>query len=64
MSTPLIGMELKEACQIVQDYADRQGLPFLEALMSMEADWDELDRQDRTAFIMVMKAGAKMFAAG
>jgi hypothetical protein len=57
-------MTLKEACQIVQDYADRQGLPFLEALMSMEADWDELDREDRTAFIMFMKAGQRMFSAG
>jgi hypothetical protein len=57
-------MELKEACQIVQDYADRQGLPFLEALISMEADWDDLDRQDRAAFIMFMKAGERMFSAG
>jgi len=64
MGTPLIGMTLKEAVQIVQNYADLQGLPFLEALMSMEADFDELDREDRTAFLMVMAAGQKMFAAG
>lgn len=64
MGTPLIGMTLKEAVQIVQNYADLQGLPFLEALMSMEADFDELDREDRTAFLMVMRAGQKMFAAG
>jgi len=60
----LIGMTLKEAVQIVQDYADRQGLPFLEGIKSMEADWDELDRQDRTAFAMVIQAGQRMFAAG
>jgi len=64
MGTPLIGMTLKEACEIVQDYADLQALPFLEALISMEADWDELDREDRTAFAMVMQAGQRMFAAG
>ena len=60
----LIGMTLKEACEIVQNYADRQGLPFLEGIKSMEADWDELDREDRTAFSMVMQAGQRMFAAG
>lgn len=62
MSTPLIGMELKEACDLVKDYADRQGLPFLEALMSMEADFDELDRDDRVALNMVLRAGRRMFA--
>ena len=60
----LIGMTLKEACEIVQDYANLQGLPFLEGIKSMEADWDELDREDRCAFIMFMKAGERMFSAG
>lgn len=60
----LIGMTLKEACQIVEDYALIQGLPFLEGIKSMEADWDELDRQDRTALSMVLEAGQRMFSAG
>lgn len=60
----LIGMTLKEACEIVQDYALLQGLPFLEGIKSMEADWDELDREDRTALSMVLQAGQRMFAAG
>ena len=63
MSTPLIGMTLKEACDAVQAYADIQGLPFLEALQSMEADYDELDLVDRTAYGMVMRAGQEMFMA-
>lgn len=63
MATPLIGMTLKEACDTVQAYADIQGLPFLEALISMEADYDELDLTDRTAYGMVMRAGHQMFMA-
>lgn len=62
MGTPLIGMTLKEACDAVKDYADLQGLPFLEALVSMEADYDELDLSDRTAYGMVMRAGQDLFA--
>lgn len=65
MSTPLIGMTLAEACDLVSSYRDIQGLPgFLEALKDMDACWDDLDREDRTAFRMVMAAGHKMFAAG
>ena len=61
MGTPLIGMTLKQACDIVQDYADLQGLPFLEALMDMQACFDDLDREDRVAYQMVMVAGHGMF---
>ena len=64
MGTPLIGMTLKEACDIVSDYRDLQGLPgFLEALQDMQACFDDLDREDRCAFNMVMKAGHEMFMA-
>ena len=62
MGTPLIGMELREACDIVQAYADLQGLPFLEALQEMDACYDDLDREDKVALNMVLKAGQEMFA--
>ena len=63
MSTPLIGMELKEACDLVTDYADLPtGGDFLEALGDMTASYDELDRDDRVALNMVLRAGRRMFA--
>ena len=62
MGTPLIGMTLADACSIVKAYADVQGLPFLEGLMEMDASYDDLDREDKVACNMVLKAGREMFA--
>ena len=65
MGTPLIGMTLKEAIEIVNEYGTLQcDGGFLEALKDMEACYDDLDREDRCALNMVMKAGRAMFAAG
>jgi hypothetical protein len=64
MGTPLIGMTIKEACDIISNYRDLQGLPgYLEALKDMEACYDDLDREDRAAFNMFMRTGQKMFMA-
>ena len=64
MGTPLIGMTLKEACDTVKDYAVMHtGGDVLAALKDMEFCWDDLDKQDRTAFNMFIKAGQEMFMA-
>jgi hypothetical protein len=64
MGTPLY-MELKEAIDIVTNYGDLQGIEgFLEILTDMEACYDDLDKEDRTALNMVMRAGRAMFASG
>jgi hypothetical protein len=64
MGTPLY-MELKEACELVTNYAGiHTNGDFLAALNDMESCYDDLDREDRTAFNMVMRAGQAMFASG
>jgi hypothetical protein len=64
MGTPLIGMTLKEACDTVKDYADMHtGGDLLAGIKDMEACYDDLDREDRTAYNMFIKAGQEMFMA-
>jgi hypothetical protein len=64
MGTPLY-MELKEACELVTNYAEiHTAGDFLAALNDMEFCYDDLDREDRVAFNMVMQAGQAMFASG
>ena len=61
MGTPLY-MELSDACEIVQNYADgNTGGDILEALKEMECCYDDLDKEDRVAYNMFMAAGRKMF---
>jgi hypothetical protein len=61
MGTPLY-MDLRDACEIVQNYADgNTGGDILEALKEMECCYDDLDREDRVAYNMFMAAGRKMF---
>jgi hypothetical protein len=63
MGTPLY-MEMKQACQLVQDYADlHTGGDLLEGIKDMESCYDDLDREDRAAYTMYVNAGRKMFAA-
>jgi hypothetical protein len=64
MGTLLIGMTLKEACDAVKDYADMHtGGDLLAGIKDMEACYDDLDREDRTAYNMFIKAGQEMFMA-
>ena len=61
MGTPLY-MELSDACEIVQNYADgNTGGDILAALKEMEFCYDDLDKEDRVAYNMFMAAGRKMF---
>lgn len=62
MGTPLY-MELSEACKIVTEYAEIycEG-DVLEGLRSMEEGYDDLDKEQRVAYRMFMKAGREMFA--
>lgn len=62
MGTPLY-MELSDACRIVKDYADlHTGGDVLAGLKDMEACYDDLDKSERVAYNMFMKAGREMFA--
>ena len=62
MGTPLY-MELGDACTLVKEYADiHTGGDVLAGLKDMEACWDDLDKADRVAYTMFMKAGRAMFA--
>ncbi len=62
MGTPLY-MELSDACVLVQEYADTHtGGDVLAGLKDMQASWDDLDKEDRVAYTMFMKAGREMFA--
>ena len=61
MGTPLY-MELSDACEIVQNYADgNTGGDILAGLQEMEYCYDDLDKEDRVAYNMFMAAGRKMF---
>jgi hypothetical protein len=63
MGTPLIGMTIKEACEVVQEYANlHTGGDILEGLKDMQACWDDLDKEDRVAHRMFIQAGQKLFA--
>jgi hypothetical protein len=55
-------MELSDACEIVQNYADgNTGGDILEALKEMGCCYDDLDKEDRVAYNMFMAAGRKLF---
>ena len=62
MGTPLY-MELADACALVTEYAEiHTGGDVLAGLKDMAACWDDLDKADRVAYTMFMKAGQEMFA--
>jgi hypothetical protein len=62
MGTPLIGLTLKDACDLVQAYADRNADgDILAGAKMMLADEDDLDREDLAAIRMFMRAGQEMF---
>jgi hypothetical protein len=62
MGTPLY-MDLSDAVQLVQEYADiHTGGDILAGLKDMEFCYDDLDKEDRVAYSMFMRAGQKMFA--
>jgi len=62
MGTPLY-MELADACALVTEYAEiHTGGDVLAGLKDMAACWDDLDKADRVAYTMFMKAGREMFA--
>ena len=61
MGTPLY-MEMSEACELVQNYADiHTGGDILAGLQDMEFCYDDLDKEDRVAYNMFMAQGCKMF---
>lgn len=61
MGTPLY-MELSDACRLVQEYAElHTGNDILAALKDMEFCYDDLDKEDRVAYNMFMRAGREMF---
>ena len=61
MGTPLY-MEMSEACELVQNYADiHTGGDILAGLQDMEFCYDDLDKEDRVAYNMFMAQGRKMF---
>lgn len=55
-------MEMKTACQIVQDFADERGLGILEGLQEMQDHLDYISDRERIAYRMFMRAGQQMFA--
>jgi len=56
-------MELSDACKFVAEYAEMHtGGDVLAGLKDMQACWDDLDKTDRVAYTMFMKAGREMFA--
>jgi hypothetical protein len=55
-------MEMKTACEIVQDFADERGLGLLEGLEEMSQHLDYISDRERIAFRMFMRAGQQMFA--
>ncbi len=62
MGTPLY-MELGDACELVQQYADlHTGGDVLAGLKDMQSCYDDLDKEDKVAYTMFMDAGRKMFA--
>ena len=62
MGTPLY-MELSDAVQLVTDYADlHTGGDVIAALEDMEFCYDDLDKEDRVAYTMFVRAGRQMFA--
>ena len=62
MGTPLY-MDISDACRLVTEYADLHcGGDVLAALTDMEFCYDDLDKEDRVAYTMFMKAGREMFA--
>lgn len=62
MGTPLY-MELSDACKFVAEYAEiHTGGDVLAGLKDMQACWDDLNKTDRVAYTMFMKAGREMFA--
>jgi hypothetical protein len=62
MGTPLY-MDLADACLLVTEYADiHTDGDVLAGLKDMAACWDDLDKADRVAYTMFMKAGREMFA--
>jgi hypothetical protein len=62
MGTPLY-MEMSDACTLVQDYAElHTGGDVLAALTHMQISYDDLDKEDRVAYNMFMRAGREMFA--
>jgi hypothetical protein len=54
-------MEMKTACQIVQDFADERGLGILEGLQEMQDHLDYISDRERIAYRMFMRAGQEMF---
>jgi hypothetical protein len=63
MGTPVY-MTLKEACEIVQNYADiHTGGDILAGISEMRACYDDLDREDQVASTMFVNAGRKMMEA-
>jgi len=56
-------MELSDACKFVAEYAEiHTGGDVLAGLKDMQACWDDLDKTDRVAYTMFMRAGREMFA--
>jgi len=55
-------MEMKTACQIVQDFADSRGLGILEGLQEMGDHLDYISDRERVAYRLFMAAGRKMMA--
>jgi len=53
-------MEMKTACQIVQDFADSRGLGLLEGLQEMGDHLDYISEQEVRAYRMFMRAGREM----
>ena len=52
-------LDLEEAKQIVQDYADIQGIDPFEALDWMEGSYDDLDRDEQAALNYIMHEASK-----
>lgn len=49
-------MDLDDAYRIVTNYGDIQGIRgFFSILQDMDGCWDDLDRQERTAYNMIKK---------
>ena len=62
MGTPLY-MQMSEAVELVDAYAKTHtGGDILAGLKDMQSCYDDLDKEDRVAYNMFMRAGQQMFA--
>jgi hypothetical protein len=57
-----MGMNIQQACEIIEGVAADYGQPILETLMYMQDNLADFDEHERVAFRMFMRDARKLFA--